>query len=73
MGRSRGLDGTIVPVAGGGTVNFNLSGITSFQVAHGASFLAFDNVTIDTAPAPEPSILLLLGAGLAGAYARRRI
>jgi hypothetical protein len=60
-------NGAVVPIAtgSGGVINFNLPGITSFTLAHGQTFLGFDDVTLETAAAPEPSLLLLLGAGLA--------
>jgi hypothetical protein len=59
-------DGSVVAIAAtGGTQNFNLAGITSFTLAHTSPFLSFDDVTLDTAAAPEPASLLLLGAGLA--------
>jgi len=69
-------DGSVVAIpATGGTQNFNLPGITSFTLAHVTPFLSFDDVTLDVASSPEPSSLLLLGAGLAAfrlSRARRR-
>ena len=59
-------DGSVVAIPATGVVqNFNLAGITSFTLAHTTAVLSFDDVTLDTAAAPEPASLLLLGAGLA--------
>ena len=68
------LDKTTIPGGSGGTqlgIRFELKDTGGFAGANGNNTVTMDNVRMDTV-VPEPSSMILLGAGMLGLLARRR-
>ena len=68
------LDKTTIPGGSGGTqlgIRFEFKDTGGFAGANGNNTVTLDNVRMDTV-VPEPSSMILLGAGMLGLLARRR-
>jgi hypothetical protein len=63
----------LAPQLGPKNVTFTFAGgVNTLRFIDWPVTIGVDNVTVSTTPVPEPASMLLLGSGLAAAYAKRR-